>query len=136
MRLEGWEGRLSAAVAAARNQPFEWGVNDCALLAAKLVQSITGTDLAEQWRGYSGERGAVRVVREAGGLAAIATQALGEPVNPRLAQRGDVVLLERDLPSPWTEALGVCVGTHAVFASRSGLAFAPMPSWSMAWRVR
>lgn len=124
---------MSAAIEAARARPFEYGTQDCALFAASVVEAITGVDVAAVWRGYAGERAALKIVRDAGGLAKLASHALGETIRPTFARRGDVVLIER--PEPWGAALGVCVGTHAAFAGATGLWFEPMPEWRCAWRV-
>lgn len=71
---------------------------------------------------------------KAGGLEAIATAALGEPILPTLAQRGDLVLIASEREG-WDGALGVCVGVDACFAGLTGLAFARVPKWLKAWRV-
>lgn len=135
-RVEDWPERLDAFVRAARRKPFVYGQWDCALMAAAWVMECTGVDVAAKWRGYTDEPDALRVVCGAGGLAAIVTEVLGEALpTPALAQRGDIVLIARDVPEPWNAALGVCAGTHGAFASRKGVALAPMASWSSAWRV-
>lgn len=136
VRLEGWEDRLDAAIEEARRRPFEWGVHDCALFAAGIVEALTGFDCCAEWRGgYAGEAEAAQVVRASGGLSAMVTAVLGQPILIAFAQRGDVVMIEVGPSAEWEGALGVCVGDKAAVATASGLRFAPRAMWLHAWRV-
>lgn len=70
--------------------PLVWGVNDCVQFAAAAVEHYGG------WKPvlpvYSTEREALRIIAEGGGLEALVTRALGEPIHAKDAQLGDVVL--------------------------------------------
>lgn len=131
MRLRDWQERLQALVVARLAEPFAWGSNDCCLFAADAVAAETGADPAAPYRGtYDDERGAMRLVRSLGGLAAIATLGGGVEVPPVLARAGDVVLGHVD-----RECLGVCMGATWHAPSAAGLAARPMSEALRAWRV-
>ena len=132
-RVEDWPRRLAAFVERARHRPFQWGVNDCALLAAAWVLEAAGEDFAAPFRGrYEDKAVAVALLAARGGLEAVVTAALGAPLAvPALARRGDVVMVE----TAEGRALGVCVGAVAACAGAAGLAFVEMGQWRQAWRV-
>lgn len=133
-RREDWPERLLAYVEAQRNTPFFWGKNDCALFAAGAVLAMTDVDLAAGVRGrYTTARGALKTLRSNGAedLAAWLTRALGEPIPPALARRGDVVIFEA-VDGP---ALGVVVGSQAAAAGPEGVTCVPSARWQQAWRV-
>ncbi len=87
------------------NTPFEWGKHDCALFAANGIQAMTGTDVADDFRGkYSTEKEAFALIETVtgvrGGTVADAAahcankHEMAELKNPLMAQRGDLVVLE------------------------------------------
>lgn len=124
--------RLQAFIDSRRDTPFAWGSHDCALFAADWVESVTGKDPAKGIRGrYQTAIGAGRVIKREGGLEAIAGSRLGERVEPKLAQRGDVVLLA----GSHGPTLGVCLGVDAAAPGEDGLMLVPMGQALAAWRV-
>jgi len=133
MRIQDWPERLDAFIKAAEKRPFCWGEFDCALFAADCVFALTGIDHAADYRGkYAEERGALRLVKKAGGLAAIATKALGQPIPLFSAQRGDVVLLKQPEIGM---TLGICCGRFCAFAGPEGLIMVPHEKCALAWKV-
>lgn len=132
-RLPDWPARLDAAIEAARARPFQWGAMDCSIFAADVVLALTGRDFAESFRGrYSTRAEAVALLGARGGLEAVVTGFLGQPLpTALLARRGDVVMVE----TPEGRALGICVGQKAACAGPQGLTFVPMPGWLSGWRV-
>ena len=134
VRREDWPLRLNAWLDSVRERAFEWGEFDCALGAADAVFAMTGVDYAVEFReAYFSKRNAVRLLAERGGLEALVTQALGDPLDgPKLAQRGDVVLVDSGGDGP---AIAVVVGAAAVAPSPAGVVFVPMSQWLKAWRV-
>lgn len=132
-RYEDWPRRLAAAIQAARARPFQWGEADCALWAADVVLGLTGEDLAAAFRGrYATRAGAVALLGARGGLEAVVTAALGEPLaSPRLARRGDVVMVS----TAEGPALGICDGAVGWFTGPTGLVAQRMSDWTKAWRV-
>ena len=139
MRKQGWPEILAARIEAYRNEPFKWGVHDCALFAADVVQAMTGIDHARIFRGhYSTKGGAVEMMEWMGGFETIMGNALGKPLdNPRFAKRGDVILINNDRCFPrGMEALGICIGHKCAYVGKKGLIFLSMKDWQKAWRVR
>lgn len=132
-RAENWPGLLATAIEEARNRPFVWGEHDCALFAADVVLKMTGQDLAADFRGlYASKTQAIKILGAAGGLDAVVTGLLGWPLyHPKLAQRGDVVMVD----TPEGRALGICNGATAACAGPDGLTFVEMTLWLTAWRV-
>lgn len=134
-RVTDWPAQLDAAVEAARRRPFEWGTHDCALWAASVVQALTGVDHAAGLRGrYRSAAGALRLLAKRGGLAVLATRALGAPIDVRHAQRGDLVLACQPLDAGMP-ALGICLDTRAAFTGAAGLVYRDLLECEAAWRV-
>lgn len=134
IRREDWPERLLVYVEAQRCTPFAWGENDCALYTAGAVLAMTDVDLAAEVRGrYTTARGALKTLRSNGvaDLAGWLTRALGEPVLPTLARRGDVVMFEA-VEGP---ALGLGMGQQAAAAGPDGVIWVPSSRWQRAWRV-
>jgi hypothetical protein len=140
-RVKQWEKVLAAQLKAARSKSFEWGVFDCCLFAADVVQALTGVDLMSEFRGkYDTELSAYRLIRTSGGddlYAAVSKQTTAQgmtEINPRTAQRGDLVLVN----SADRQAMGVVGldGRFAVCAAMpSGVTLVAMPDWLHAWRT-
>lgn len=132
MRRQDWPERLFALVDARCDTPFEWSVHDCCSFAADAVLEMTGTDPIADLRGqWDDEVSALRLLKDHGGIEALASARLGEQVAPAFAQRGDVVL--HTLTG--REALGVCVGDRFAAVGDVGVEFAPMSHAVRAWRV-
>lgn len=134
VRRQDWPLRLNAWLGEVRARPFAWGEFDCALGAAEAVLAMTGVDYAVEFRGaYFSKRDAVRLLAARGGLEALVTQALGEPLaTPKLAQRGDVVLVDSGAEGP---AIAVVMGAEAAAPGPQGAVFVPMAQWQVGWRV-
>lgn len=121
VRRSDWQPALSAAIAQALQRPFEWGVHDCALFAADAVWAMTGTDLAEGWRGRYRTATAARRRLAGAGLAdagALAAAHLPEIALAR-ADQGDIAAI-------WTEAgpaLAVVTGPLLAAPGPRGLRF-------------
>lgn len=53
--------------------PFEWGRADCCTSACDVFAALHGFDPMARWRGaYAGPRGALQLIRAAGGMRAMA----------------------------------------------------------------
>lgn len=131
MRRHDWPERLDAYVESRREEPFAFGSHDCCQFAAGAVESITGENPADRWH-YADETEALQLLELHGGVEGLVTIALGEPVHPSRAHRGDVVT--GDFPSG--TAAGICLGNECVFPSALGLVFWPRSVAVKAWRVR
>jgi hypothetical protein len=114
-RKEHWAELLDSFLTCCWDRPGEWGQFDCALFACDAVLAMTGTDLAEGFRGrYASGREALRLVREyaGGGLAELATRIATEHEipslpSPAMAQRGDILLLVDPSAGLFGAALGI-----------------------------
>lgn len=117
-----WPERFAAFIESRRFQPFQWGVNDCALFAADWVLLLTGVDHAEGLRGqYHDEAGAQRLIARAGGMQAFARKLPEKPAG--LVQKGDVVLALIDERLTFGLALG---NGHWCAPGERGLVFRQM----------
>lgn len=103
-RLDHWHTRAFHDFLIERaNNPFQWGVNDCALFAADAILAYTGVDIADEFRGkYNTEFGALKTIRQITLGSSVADAAvycaekhgLAEHAYPLMAKRGDLVLVE------------------------------------------
>ena len=131
IRHQDWPTRLVEYIEQSRTVPFAYGSHDCCQFAAKAVAALTGENPAAAWH-YTNEIGAARLIVEAGGLEALITTAMGEPIHPSQAGRGDVVLADLELGP----TIGVCLGRTCAFATDPvGVVFRPRAAARMAWRV-
>ena len=135
-RRPDWPTRLAAHLASVKSLPFAWVGNDCCTFAAGVVQAITGVDAMAPLRGkYTTQAGAARLIKRAGGLQALVSEHLGQPLQtPALAGRGDVVLFEMAAPYG-PQALGICVGAHLAAPGPAGMVLLPITVAVAAWRV-
>ncbi len=135
-RLRDWAERLDAVLAERRHQPFEWGVNDCALLAAAAVEAVSGDCPLHGLRWANG-RGAARQIAAEGGLRAAVTARLGSEIAPELARAGDIGLVR--MPAPGSEqqrdGLAVCGGPHWFAPGPDGLVTLQRAEVLAAWRA-
>lgn len=135
VRYSYWEECLSNYLDRIREQPFDWGSHDCALMASGAVKAMTGTDPGEAFRGtYSTREGAAEVLRTlgAGTLLKTAISWFGPAKHPSQAMRGDLVMKDRT-------TLGVCVGQWSWFvgeeAGQEGLISWPTARCTKAFTV-
>ena len=132
MRRQDWPERLFAHIEAARGVPFAFGAHDCCLWAADAVLAMTDADPIEDIRGqWADEVSALRLLKERGGVEAMVTEYLGDPIAPAFAQRGDVVLHTMS----GRDSLGVCVGDRFAAVADVGIEYVPMSAALKAWRV-
>lgn len=133
MRVQDWPERLHDFMA--RDHVFDWATCNCALFAADAVLEMTGVDFAKAYRGPKTKRGMINRLHKlcGGGVEDVATQSVGQPMaSPLMAKRGDVVSYDFG-EGP---ALGVCIGSHAVFVSEhDGVVNVPCKLWRKAWSV-
>lgn len=128
-RLPDWLQRLNAWVESARVRPFRWGEWDCVMAANDCLCAITGA--SEQYGDglaglrWDGLKGALRQLEVEGGLAAAVTRVLGDPIDPRLAQRGDVLLMPAP-DFPGGAVLNICLGETACGPGEEGLVVRPL----------
>jgi len=103
LKKEHWETRAFHDFLLSQvNVPFAWGTSDCCLFAANALLAITGTDIADDFRGkYATEREAFVLIRTLTGGSttadavayAASKHGLVEREYPLMAQRGDLVVI-------------------------------------------
>jgi hypothetical protein len=132
MRFPNWPQRLDAFIDSRRTVPFSYGNggHDCCQFAAMAVEAMTGTNPAAKWH-YSCELGAAMLIKKAGGLQALITEAMGAPVHASQAGRGDVVLAELDRG----DTIGICLGRDCAFPGDVGTVMRPRSAIRAAWKV-
>ena len=131
-RLSDWQLRLAKLCHERRLTPFTWGSHDCCLWAADCVLAVTGEDPAKHLRGtYSGALSAAHVLEEHGGVEAIASAALGEPVAVGYATVGDIVCIEVD----GRRSLALCNGTTILATGIDRLECLSLDCAVCAWKV-
>lgn len=131
-RRPDWPAVLAHFVRHSRERPFAWGSHDCALFAAHWVDAATGSRISAEFEGrYSTRAGAQDIIAEFGGLGALATHFLGEPIDISFARRGDVALFSQ----PSGETLGVVIGLEVVSPGATGWVARPVFECDRAWRV-
>jgi len=133
MRYENWAEKLNTVLVTKHFEPFVWGKHDCCLFAADCILEMTGIDYAVDFRGcYKTVLEAARILKEKNGVRGVATLALGNEISYKLAQRGDIVLIETEEHG---ETLTVCVGVVCVAPGIERLEYVPMEKAICAWRV-
>lgn len=138
-RKENWPILLDEAIKERENEPFKYGKHDCCLAACDCVLAMTGTDVAEEFRGYRSERGANLKLKKHGGVLGIAHYVTDrfelQQVSRLKAQRGDfaVVRTEKDI-----DALGI-IDTSGRYilsaASPKGWKYHELSHGIVFWRV-
>lgn len=136
-RRTNWPAALSQFVEDRRDKHFTWGEHDCCLFVCDWILLCTGTDPAKPFRGtYSDALGAARVLKDRGGVEAIAERACSESgwaeIPRAKAQRGDVVSVETENGI----SLALCLGAVAAVPALTQLAFVPSAQWLRAWAIR
>jgi hypothetical protein len=109
-RPEGWEGRLSAALAAGHGRAWRWGAHDCVGFAFGVARAMLGGATAwDPWaEPYGSAFESALLVRRGGGLVAMLDR--GAPqIPPAFALRGDVAVMAGGLGRVATGG-GVVVG--------------------------
>lgn len=131
VKAPDWRLRLQTLIDQRMLMPFAWGLHDCCLWAADAVLAQTGVDPAAAERGtYADAAGAARLVRDLGGLEAIAGRA-GPAIPPLMATLGDIGLVTLED----REALAVCAGQVWLAPGSSAMAAIPLQKANRAWRV-
>ena len=121
---------------------FKYGALDCCLMAADAIHSMTGVDIAADFRGkYSTELGALKAIKSITGgtsvLDAIAYCAskhgLTEWKSPLLAQRGDLVAIKDGEQT--VAGIVHLNGRHAITIGKAGLVRYPLTAVVKAYKV-
>lgn len=129
--------KLNAYIAKVKNDNFQWHTNDCFMFTNKAYQAMYGQGWADDWigkyikNGIYLKRDELRKVFKA--------KTLAEAIDTKL-KRIDYVpprgaLVTSDKTRRWVigEALGIAVGTKALFMSDKGLSTLPIDFITNAW---
>lgn len=131
MRVEGWEKIAQDYLQVAAETPFVWGSADCVLFASDLVKAMTGIDPAIDVRGrYASKEEAQSLVEYEKPEFVIGKYF--KKINPKLAQRGDIVLKKTDEGF----SFGIIWDGRAFFRTEtSGLLKLKVAEDMLAWRI-
>lgn len=106
--------------------PFFWGKHDCVLFASGWVKCKTGIDHLADQPTWTSAKGAMRIVRDLGGLESLMDGRF-DRINPHAAKDGDLAL--------YNGALCIFSGPHIVGPGPDGLSFIDRMGAVCAWRV-
>lgn len=131
-KKQNWAAALQNQITQFNAKPFAWGTHDCFTFAADCVLAMTGDDKMAKRRGkYKTELGANKMLKRLGGVEAAIASVLGEPIDPKLAQRGDVVYFNAIMG----DTAGICMGSVIASPTLTGVGFTPMAQAIKAWRI-
>lgn len=136
-RIEGWERRLNAVIDGVAGREFEWGVSDCATLAADAVIACTGIDPLGSFRGAYRDAESLQALclQAADGFTEFVEWRLVESgasrVAPGLAQRGDIAVAVHE----GNLVVGVVMIGCIVTRVGIGTARLPIAAGQVAWRI-
>jgi hypothetical protein len=129
---------LTAYLAGRQPAPFSWPGANCGHFAAGWVKQAEGFDPMAGLAATPTRAAAARLLRRAGGYAALVTRQLGrEPIEPAFARIGDLVLMQLGEGGDDVLALGVCAGGGmSAFVNDEGhTVFLSTLRGRCAWRV-
>lgn len=129
IRKTTWEEELSDYITSKRDEPFEYGVNDCCMFAAGAVEAMTGENPMEEFVGsYKTLTGSVKALKTIGeGTLEATIDGKFDEVEIGRAQRGDLAFFDG--------SVGVVLGGFAYFVTDEGLERISRDYWDKCWRV-
>jgi hypothetical protein len=148
-KIKGWRKYLAANLYLKSMKPFEWGVNDCMILACDAIKAMTGMDPIANWlRGkYSDKHEAIAVVRGHFGLPFLETfemvfETMGFQPSEKL-EMGDVAFVRIENFDPEAAKLfgGLTLATvfndagHVVCPGKDGLVVLSKFEMVKAWKL-
>lgn len=129
-------GRLNGFLDRAWRTPFEWGRFDCILFLADWSVEIGAGDPAQPFRsGYRSPLGAARIIRKAGGLAALVAREF-EPLGWMRTdgpEAGDIGIVRTVTANGESEVGGLCLGDRCAVIGPAGLLISDT-RFEAAWR--
>ena len=130
-RRQDWVAQMWFTIEDHADAEFLWGVNDCCLFVARVIDAMTDTshelDLASQ---YSDEATALAYIASHGSLETAVSFHLGNPSSGR-AQRGDAVMCANN----GNPCIGICVGSTVACVGESGLRWLPRSEILTRWTI-
>jgi len=130
-RRNDWAAQMWAQVEDHSDAPFAWGINDCCLFVARVIDAMTETshelELASQ---YTDEETALAYIASYGSLEAAVSSHLGQP-EPGRPLRGDAVICTNN----GNPCVGICVGSNVACMGQNGLVFLPRKDITTRWEI-
>lgn len=126
-------GQLAAYAASYAGTTFDWSTANCCHFGSGWVRCLTGRDpLATVPATRNAFEARRQIMRMGGSLRSVWTTLMGaDPISPKIAHVGDIVLFDVDMG-----AVGVCAGRTSVVALADGcIAHVPTLDAVAAWRV-
>jgi hypothetical protein len=130
-RQHDWVAQMWSCIEDHGDAVFAWGVNDCCLFTARVIDRMTGTDHElDLQAAYSDEATALAYIASHGDLQTAVSSHLGAPAAGR-AQRGDAVMVDGGAGY----AVGICVGSSVALLQQQGLVFLPRSEIITRWAI-
>ena len=121
-----------------QQKPFSWSTWHCCHFASSWVAFATGRDHMANKPTVADVRSARRAVNSFGGnlQVAISNELGAQPINPKLAKLGDIVLLPAD-NDEGVGLVGICNGRVSFFLNESGgITSIPTEQAQCAWAIK
>lgn len=132
-RVDDFEVRLARVLDEAQARPFDLGAHDCITFAFRGIQTLGGPDLLAMTPGGWTARTAPILLHFFGGLPrAVSAYAIWSglrSIAPRLAHRGDLVVIE----AGGEPAAGLLLGAEVAVVGPDGLARVPRSTIIAGW---
>lgn len=131
-RFRDWQSRLHAYLGQRELMRHVWGANDCCIFVADAVLAMEGRDPAAGLRSHRSQDEAAALLRERGGIIAIADDRFACRIRLSMVGVGDVGLVD----TPDGPALALWGGSQWLAPRKegAGLARLPLDAASLAWR--
>ncbi len=132
-RLPDWQERLHRCLNEKSSLPYRYGSNDCACLARSAVEAVTGVDVAPGVDMPKGWIAAAKLMISRGwnSVEDMATELLGDSVDPSESRPGDIVSYEMGGDAH----LAVRIGSTAVAPMLRGTEPIDPIAWRRCWKV-
>lgn len=120
------------------DQPFEWGVADCAILACRHLDNLGIANPLDKVIGYTDEKGARKALVKLGvkGMEELADKQGFERIAPAAAILGDLVAIPGGEEGNEWLGLGVALANGRILAFANDKAMiGPVEVATIAWRV-
>ena len=128
---------LNEYIAQVRDKPFQWHVNDCFMFTNNAFRAMYGEGWADDWVGKYTKNG-MYLKRDAL-RQTFGANTLAEAIDTKLSRVSHIpprgALVTTDKARRWVigEALGIAVGTKAIFLNESGVVSLQIDYITNAW---
>jgi hypothetical protein len=133
LRYNDWEPRLSEYLKSVMKTPFEYGTHDCALFVCGAIESMTGTDFSEGFRGnYSTPEEGKALLKKSGFDTPLGfLNRKFKKIHPSKALSGDICVIG----GRKFAGMGVVSGANAYVMGESFLRIVLVTNCSHIYRV-